>query len=760
MPIEATQGTGHTPGLGQHKLLRSEPPKEKETREAKEHQARNTKIAAGVGLAALVGLGAAFKDGLKNGFQRIGDISNQISNIFTVPFSLLFPYATLNNEFTNIKKGTMTGDDSLLNRMVYTAASLGFTPMTWGEPLKMGTRSTPHLIATILNLPHTLFTFLSYTGGRFMSVKTAVEKNMDKDNYMLEQKFNGLYKLGNLGSAQASVIPMSGQCVLGWETILDIFKGNFGSAMDRFRKEPMSVVLGTLFNSWAYPFEYLAKCFDTTIRTAESVDQFRNAFSENSLIIKFLDGLKIKWHENSKKENFLGKFLKWGREASKIEALLLPPVGMISILLPTWNRFLKGEIFNKEAQGIGGTIGFLDKVFNIGAVFTHLYYTGTYTLSVRLPQTITTANFYITNLINKITGKQLDPDIFRKKIFDSGFVNKLSNWASKKLDDLELQLHPNNPQLINNLKIDTNLHHVWIIDKNAGSRKVDLTKEQYESLVSFVKEQQNSSSNDTNDNGILTLTGTGKSKHIRNFHKIMADEVCFTPLREALYSDEVYNQEYEDKELAKEAKKNNKTHSGFKEKGKKPSQVKWGERLQARHKTEILDKVEETLRTYLQNSQLLNTERIDEFIEREYKAIKEEVEKLVENEIAACNSHTLEKKAKSVNNEIKSKNLLELFTNWQDLKKVIQLKTFHVTNSILPLWVRGFVDVVDYGKTDEPFWLRNLKAQETGIREGDVKQACDREFMPVVAYSFQTMGKGLATIWNLLHGKLPAVIEE
>ena len=68
---------------------------------------------------------------------------------------------------------------------------------------------------------------------------------------------------------------------------------------------------------------------------------------------------------------------------------------MASVVTPAFNKFLRGEFYNKEAQEIGGTIGFIDKVFNIGAFFTHLYYTGTYALSVRLPQTVTTGTFYI-----------------------------------------------------------------------------------------------------------------------------------------------------------------------------------------------------------------------------------------------------------------------------------------------------------------------------------------------------------------------------
>ena len=654
----------------------------------------------GVGLAAIFGLGYALRDGLKDGFRRIGDFSNSISNVISVPFSLLFPYFMLRNERANLSDSGRSKDD-LLNRMVYTAASLGFASNTWGDPLKMATRSTPHMVATMMNLPHILFSFFSYTGGRFMSFITAIKKNKDPNNYRLEQEFEALYRLGNLGSAQCSVIPMSGQFILGWETITDIFKGNFGSVWERFKKEPVSVGLGTIFNSWAWPFEYVGKFLDTTIRTAEQVDSFQNAFQgsnkdgkDTSYLVKGLKALRNKWHKASQDPNNpMGVALKHGRQLSKIGALLLPPGGMVSVVAPpALNKFLRGEFFNREAQEIGGTIGFVDKVFNIGAFFTHMYYTLTYSFSVRLPQMVTTGTFYISQVLNHLRGKKpgdngyLEPTIIRDKIFNrnNGIIKGISDWAEKKLNQLEKELHPGEEILI-------------------------------------TKESQ-------------------KCRYIRGFHQVLAEEVCYTPVREKYYSIEA-------------ASLNN----------RKPSNRDWGIALRDKYSEDIKKDARKALEDYLRESVLLDENQIHDFMYGKYKyeaeIILKEVDKLLQNEINHCTSdNSKSKPAKEP--EIKSKSLFEALGNWGELKKILLLKTFHVTNTILPLWIRGFVNVADYGKPDDPFWLRNLKIQETGIREGDVKQACDREFMQVVGYAFQSMGKGLALLWNLLHGRMPQPSEE
>jgi hypothetical protein len=665
----------------------------REAQEAKK-QASNLKLIT-FGTLGILGLGAAFKDGLKNGFHRIADISNGISNIFAVPISLLFPFATLDNERIALREEKRSKDD-LLNRMVYTAASLGFAPNTWGDPLKMGTRSTAHMIATLINLPHTLFTFFSYTGGRVASFWKVLEKRIfSKKNaeqqYRLEQEFDAFFRLGNLGSAQASVIPMSGQFILGWETLLDIFKGDFRSAWDRFKHEPVSVFLGTVFNSWAWPFEYVGKLFDTSIRTLESVEQFENAFKRSdsgSRMINYLKEKRSLWHKASQDENNpVGKVLKYGREFSKVEALLLPPLGMVSVVLPTFNRFLKGEFWNKEAQELDGafgkTIGVLDKAFNVGAFFSHLYYTWIYVLSVRLPQTVTTSIFYGTHLLNKFLGKNVEPTEVRDKFFDRGVVKKLSDWAAKKLDKLETELHDKADRIL--------------------------------------------------------ISETGRCRHIRNFAEAIAEEVCYLPIREEYYEKEV------EKEYPLVAGKPN----SYKAPGAKPTDEQWSKVLGSKKvRDEILSKVRSVLVEYLRKSLLLNQDKIDYFMEHEHESIYKQVEKLLKDEIEKCklSKPTVSNESKKA---IQSKSLIELLTNPKELWEVAKLRTFHVTHPWLPLWIKGFVNVVDYGRPGEPFWLRNIKAQESGIREGDVQQACNREFMPVVSYAFQSMGKGLALLYRL-----------
>ncbi len=659
-------------------------------------------------LAGGIGLGSTFKDGLNQGLKNIANLTNGVSNIISVPFSLLFPYFILDNERASLRDGKKSKDD-LFNRMIYTAASLGFTPNTWGEPLKMGTRSKGHLALTLANLPHMLFTLLSYTGGRAIGCLKAFQLKSNKEEdkqYRLQQEFDATMTLGNLGSAQASVIPMANQFGLGWETITDVFRGDFGSAWDRFKHEPVSVVLGTCFNSWMWPFEYVAKIFDTTIRTAEEVPTFKNAFPEGHFVVRWLEKIKDKWHSNTKDQNSgLGKALKFAREASKIEALIIPPIGMVSVVLPTINRFLRGEFWNKEAQEIGGVVGAFDKIFNLAGFATHMYYTGIYALNVRIPQTITTGAFYLTHAYNWIKGqnqfnadgslneKYVDPIDTRERLFNNSFVNKISNWAGNKINNIEKGLHkdPNDQILI-------------------------------------AKDEE----------GNLT----GKSRHIRNFAEIMASEVCFIPAKEKLYEAAVRGRFFD--EGLDEA-----NGGKIKEENCKPSDLKWAQILKENEDT-VIESSKQYLIQYLEKSQLLTKDKVDEFLRLEFEGgIKEEIKKLVKKDIEGSKTALNRGEVNEEEKEVKSKSFLELLTNWTDLKKVLALKTFHGPNTFLPLWIRGFVNVVDFGRRNDPLWLRNLKATETGIREGDVQQACNREFMPVVGYAFQSMGKGMALIHGL-----------
>lgn len=637
----------------------------------------NAKLLGGAGIIATI-LGIAFKDGLKKGFLKTSNFFNSISNIVSLPFAVLYPFGALESERASSRK-EQKGKDDLFMRGLYTAASVAFAPNTVGGPAKDLTRSPAHMVTGLMNTPHWLFCLFSYTGARLLSFFKIVQKERNTDpekKYRLEQEFEALYTLGNIGSSQVSVIPMASQCVTGWQTLKDIFTGNIGSAWERFKHEPISVGLGTLFNWWAWPFEYVAKFLDTTIRATENVEQFENAFPEGSRLIGFLKNLKIKWHNKAKEDNALGKFLKYGREFSKIEALLLPPIGMISVVIPTFNKFARGEFWNKEAQDIGGIIGLLDKAFSTVAFFSHIFYTGIYAASVRLPQTISTATFYLSHLLKRVTGKDIEPTEIRDKIFGGKLLNKISNWAAKKLDEGELEFHKDEPILINDQK-----------DKD----------------------------------GNIMKKGTGRCRHIRTFIEILAQETYF-PIRESFYG------------LTVKARDDH-----------RPTDSEWGVILKGL-KNNILEESGKKLEEYLSNSGQLDSRQIREFEKRGYfKLVTDEVRNLIKKEIETT---TDPKIIPEQDQKIKSKSWKELFTNPGDIKELIKGKMFHITNSILPLWVKGFVNALDMGEKDEPFWLRNLKATVTGINELDIVQACNRELMPVVAYAFQTAGKGMA----ILHG--------
>lgn len=677
---------GNSPSLNSKKTIKS-----RQEQKAEKVKTTRTVGTASLGIAAL--LGAAFSGGLNTGFERIGKTAESISNIISVPFSILFPFLTLKNELSNLQGETKTEDDQLLNRMVYSCASLGFAPQTFAEPILSFTKGTLNKVVTIANLPHILFTLFTYTGGRAIGAVTAAKRffipEKDKSQaYRLEQTFNSVYKLGNLGSAQASVTAMSDNFCEGWNTITNVFKGNFSEAFQNFKDKPISVVLGTFLNSWLFPFEWAAKFFDTSIRCAENLDNFRNALGTNSWITKNLESLKKFWVEHSgNKSTFLGNFLHYGREFAKVESLLGPPIGMFTVVSTACNKFLKGDIFNKEAQEIGGAIGLFDKVTSSIAFLGHSFYTSLYGLTIRLPQTITTSTFYLTHLYNKVKGykqgdnKYIDPIDIRDKLFNKSFLNSISDWAEKRLNSIETQLHGEKAKKVN--------------------------------------------------------PETKESKFIRNFVTIMAQEVCYEPIRERHY--------------AKLTEENN---------HEKPKPSQWNKYLNDH--PEIFEQFEPELEQYLKESPHFDDRQID-YIKngkgkQDWDAVITSAKDMLKKEIESSHREAQDEKVslvekkkeeKFTQNKVKLPNsLFGLLTNPQALVEVLKLRTFHITNSILPLFVKGFINVVDFGRKDEEFWYRNFKAQETGIREGDYIQATDREACPVFMLNYQNAGKGLAKLYN------------
>ena len=668
-----------------------------------EHQQVTKKsayVSAGVIGALGLGLIYALKNGINEGFTKIGHFTNSVSNLIAVPLSFLFPLLLLDNERASLRNESK-GKDDIFARTTYTMASLAFTPLTFGDQLITATRSKGHMAATILNLPHTLYSLFSYTGGRLMGFATALKMRFNKDplrKYRLEQEFEAFYTLGNLGSAQCSIIPMAGQFITGWQNIFDIFKGDFGSAWERVKEEPVSATLGTCFNAFLWPFEYFSKVFDTTVRTAETVESFENAFPKDSRIIKLLKGLRDKFHNSvENQDSGLGCFLKTGRRISMNLSTYIPPIGMASVVLPVMNKYFRGEMLNAKAQEVGGLTGFFDKIFSTGACLGHFFYTGLYALVVRGPQSFTHAMFYITRLVNKITGKNHDPEAARNWLTNFAPFKAVSNWAAKRLDKLELGLHPNKPILIEDQK---------------------------------------------DENGNVIVKGQGRNRNIRTRSEVIVQEICMIA-RERLYK-EVVAQKMPDVKL------------GTKAVGVKPSDEQWGLIIANPEIRERLIKDSETMfREYLSKTEMLDPDKADKYMNkyywgnglnrtdkfgRERKPICDEVVEQIDSEIHKCSST---EPIPEEQQNIKSKNLVELLTHPSELLEILKLKTFHLTNTFLMLWVNGFVNSSDFGDPQDEFWERDLNVKLFAIRELDTQQACNREFMPVVMYGWQSMSKGL-----------------
>ena len=705
--------------------------------------ARTAKIATGVGLATTLVLGIALKDGINEGFKRIGTFTNRISNLIAVPFSFLFPILLLDNERAALR-GESRGKDDIFSRMTYTMASLVFTPLSFGDQLLAATKSKGHMIATLLNLHNTLYCLFSYTGGRLLGFITSLKMKFNKDEtrkFRLEQEFEAFYTLANLGSSQVSVIPLAAQFVTGWQNIFDCVKGDSGSAVQRIKDEPASAIMGTFCSSIIWPFEWFSKLFDTTCRTAETVDSIENAFKDpdHSFVVRGLKGFRNWFHGIVQDKNsFLGSIAKPGRKISMNLATYLPPLGMMSTVWAGGNNYLKGNIYNKEAQEIGGITGFMDKIFSTAGFLGHVIYTIPYGLVVRLPQTATHGMFYLTRGINKMTGKNLDPHEIRKKMFEWGPFKALSNWAAKKLDNLELELHPDDLILINDLKLNEASGKAWINDK-----EISLSKDQLEGLKVYINKNKDRCSSD-NDGNIL-IKGTGRNRNIRTRSEVIVQEIC-NVAKEKLYKQKV-NESFFDEGLENE----DKSKGRMKKIGEKPSDTQWGLDL-TKEKAALERDAEKMLREYLARTEMLDPDQIEKYVSkyyygnglvtedrfgRERKTIKEEFIKNLDAEISKL-GHKAEKKPK-----IESKSLIELiFKKPHELWDILKLKTFHLTNTFLMFWVNGFVNSTDFGEKNDEGWESSLNTRLYAIKELDIKQACDRELMPVVSYGLQSMIEG------------------
>src|SRR3989338_10029333 len=658
----------------------------------------STRIALGAVAAGAIACGIAFKDGAKQALNRIGNVGELISSLFAIPATLFIPLTTALGEYEGYKAKDPTEQSSnKLVEIVYPILSIAFAPMTAFGPLKKATQSTGHMITTLINMPHILFTLFSYTGGRaatlWKSINLASSKLSDGERFKFENERKLFRQLGDIGSDNAAVTPQGHQFMTGILNIVDFFKGDFTSIKNRFSEAPVTSFLCTFISSVCWIPTYIGKSFDTIIRTLESVESLKNAISEDSPIYKSAMKAKDWWHTNSASGSFLGNILKGGREFGKIVQAVASPLGMINVVWPAFDHFRHG-FKNVEAGDTDSTIRFFDRVLNIGAFAGHCYFTILYGLFVRLPQTITTTTFYVCNAINRARG-----------VLDK----------------------PNDPKYL-----DPRKYRDIIFNPNKGWAK---------SIYDFARS--------------LIEKKTGKKFLYDDIYKVIARQECFTPLREALYK-QIFESEitYEDTD-----KSTNQLVTRIKEKDQIVPSKLWGEILKDNRNT-MISQARERLKKYLKEASLFNENQINDFFNRYhvYDRINAELEAIIDGEIKACETTTDESVNPQLQSKIfkkpkiKSNSFQEMILHpikyWDDIKEVFKFRTFFAQFVVSPLNVLDFVNIVEMGDKNLPYHLSDWLVKESSIRIGDYGAGNIGEMMPVYLHAVQSCGKGMSHIYK------------
>ena len=671
----------------------------------KKESTNTAKIVTSAGVASLIGVGFAFRNGLTEGFHSIAGISRKICNLIAIPVAIFYPVILLMNEFNFLKGKNKSNDENKLAKFINPAVSISFATETFCDPLEKATQSPLHMAATLINLPHLLFVLLSYTGGRAMTLAKTIQLmfNPPKDKQLrLEQEADAFHAIGNLGSEHAGIAPLPHLFASGCQNLGALFTGDFGSVFERFKTNPVSTIL-TFPSIISFIPDYFGKALDTSIRTAEAAKQIQNAFGgSSSKLIRGLEKFKNWWYDNCTKETSLGKFLKFGRSFAKMDKLILAPFSMVAVVCPLLDDVYKLKMFNQEAQEAGGITKLSDTILGPISFFGHLYFTTLYGISVRAPQILVSSIFYGTNKINNLRGAKpgdanyIEPSKIRDKIFNRGIFKWISDKASNMLDKTELELHPDDPNLIK-----TRTFKRIKVDEN-GNRVIDST------TGKPVEEE-------------VTVEGKGRSRYIKSYSEIMAEQEAYIPAREEFY-----------------------TKMG----GKNLTDEQWGKVLEDKNNfNEVVRLAKEKFTHYLKTSEQFTPQLLDEFFikHRKYDEIEVEVKKLFEKEIKA--SKTKENTVACRKIQIEAKSFGDMFLHpfkyWEDIKNILKLRTFMSKFAKFPLNILGFVNGAEYGKAGESYELRKHQAEEQIIRVHDNTIAVESEFPPVLFRLYENAAKAI-----------------
>lgn len=698
LPGDGSHSGRHIPSTSEQRGSPSSTALNSESR--RKNETKTARTALGVGIAALAGLGFAMKDGLNEGLKRIGDLGGTLSSLFSIPATFLTPLGFAYGEYEGHKERDLGENESRLLEIVYPILSIAFAPMTAFHPLEKATESKLHLTTTLINMPHILFTFFSYTGGRFLtllkSLKLSFVELSDEEKLKDKNERKILSALGDIGSDNAGATAGAHQFATGLHIWGNLLRGNGSAIKDKFKEEPITTFLGTFVSSIFWVPIFVGKSFDTVIRTLEMTDRLRNAIPQDSKLFKWAVEMKDLWHQEAASGSFLGKTLTSGRNFGKISQAIASPIGMISVVFPVFDHFFKHGFNNEEARELSGPLGNtvrrIDKVLNIGAFFGHCYFTTLYGLFVRLPQTIVTSSFYICKTLNDLRGIKdskdpgyLDARKIRDRIFNptKGWAKSISDFAANKLENL-----------------------------------------------------------------------TGKRTMYDSLYKILADEECYKPLREKLFKEEGVDKEHKYKVIDKTT---NKEVEVIKESNQIPPNQLWAQILNS-NKEQIIQDARIRFKNYLAETMRLDKQYEDVFFSKVYNKIEKELKTMIEDEIQKYSgtlTTTQQEKAKSEKPKLTSTDFFDMishpFKYWNDIKEVFKFKTTLAQFVYSPLNLLEFVHMVEMGNEKEelPEEIVEKLLQESSIKIGDLRAGNTGELMPVFFHAVQTAGKGLAKIARL-----------
>ena len=409
--------------------------------------------------ATLLATGVGFLPFVWNhGLRAPSRILQIVGDFFGSLASISAPYALTKNEIENHKilKGKINGTNAngeknkngdifdKIREAFYRCCSLGFTPFIFEpfiNPDKLG-KSIFHKAAAIINIPNLLFTGYAWGFGNFQALiawglrekESAAAKYLSGDSLKAcearEEGFDRIYNSAKRLATLGSIANPTMQGIRQAADSLALISGKM--SLKEFFKRPL-LGISRLVSLFVGIPEYFIKGVDSFVRVLDErkhlapvLPEFWNKAIEATA--KVIDP-KLNTDKNNP--------LKWIRHRAEILFHTLSPLSMFALFTPMLDEPYK----NEEAQSRGGLARILDRTIGTAGKVLTIFFTGSYVLFARLPQTIMQTAFYGKKFFDKRlhgkdpSKKELD-HFLKTRVANFPIIKGISNWARKCVDYL------------------------------------------------------------------------------------------------------------------------------------------------------------------------------------------------------------------------------------------------------------------------------------------------------------------------------------